>query len=245
MQNVIIKKDMKEEKKYFNSLGHQDDKVNKVNEFDEKLPMDAMLENADTLSASSTSRRDFLKFLGFSSVAATLASCEAPVVKSIPYLNKPETITPGNPTYYASSYFSENVFASLLVKTREGRPILLSSNNNPEYGGGINARCQASVLSLYDSNRLKNPVMKAEETSWESIDKVIVNKLKNTSQKIVLVSSTIISPSTRSYWIILLKNIIILVMFSMMLFLKIVFFHLTKDVLGSLLSQLIDLIKQK
>ena len=189
---------MKEEKKYFNSLGHQDDKVNKVNEFDEKLPMDAMLENADTLSASSTSRRDFLKFLGFSSVAATLASCEAPVVKSIPYLNKPETITPGNPTYYASSYFSENVFASLLVKTREGRPILLSSNNNPEYGGGINARCQASVLSLYDSNRLKNPVMKAEETSWESIDKVIVNKLKNTSQKIVLVSSTIISPSTRS-----------------------------------------------
>ena len=189
---------MKENKKYYNSLGHSTENVNSTNEFDEKLPLDAMLENADTLSASSTTRRDFLKFLGFSSVAATLASCEAPVVKSIPYLNKPETITPGNPTYYASSYFSENVFASLLVKTREGRPILLSSNNNPEYGGGINARCQASVLSLYDSNRLKNPVMKAEETSWESIDKVIVNKLKNTSQKIVLVSSTIISPSTRS-----------------------------------------------
>ena len=99
-----------------------------ANEFDEKLPLDAMLENANSLSASSTTRRDFLKFLGFSSVAATLASCEAPVVKSIPYLNKPEEITPGNPLYYASSYFSENVFASLLVKTREGRPILLNSN---------------------------------------------------------------------------------------------------------------------
>ena len=74
-----------------------------------------MWENADTLSASSTSRRDFLKFLGFGTVAATLA-CEAPVVKSIPYLNKPEEIVPGNPLYYASSYFSENTFASLLVK---------------------------------------------------------------------------------------------------------------------------------
>ena len=139
---------MKKEKKYFNSLNHDVNNINVSNEFEEKLPLDAMMENADTLSASSTTRRDFLKFLGFSSVAATLASCEAPVVKSIPYLNKPEHITPGNPTYYASSYFSENVFASLLVKNREGRPILLSSNNNPEYGGGINARCQASVLSL-------------------------------------------------------------------------------------------------
>tara|TARA_B100001142_G_scaffold330305_1_gene397957 strand:+ start:4130 stop:7162 length:3033 start_codon:yes stop_codon:yes gene_type:complete len=189
---------MKEEKKYFNSLSHSVDKVNGSNEFDEKLPLDAMFENANNLSASSTSRRDFLKFLGFSSVAATLASCEAPVVKSIPYLNKPEHITPGNPTYYASSYFSENVFASLLVKNREGRPILLSSNNNPEYGGGINARCQASVLSLYDSNRLRNPIMNGNESSWSDVDKIIIDRLTNSSKEIVLVTSTIISPSTKS-----------------------------------------------
>ncbi len=137
MQNVIIKNFMKEKKKYFNSLNHDIDHVNGTNEFDEKLSVEAMMENADTLSASSTTRRDFLKFLGFSSVAATLASCEAPVVKSIPYLNKPEEITPGNPVYYASSYFAENVFGSLLVKTREGRPILLNSSHNPKFGGGL------------------------------------------------------------------------------------------------------------
>ena len=65
-QSVIIKRDMKEEKKYFNSLNHSTENVSGKNEFDEKLPLDAMWENADTLSASSTSRRDFLKFLGFS-----------------------------------------------------------------------------------------------------------------------------------------------------------------------------------
>ncbi len=197
MQNVIIKRFMKEEKKYFNSLGHSTKNVSTHNEFDEKLPLEAMWENADTLSASSTSRRDFLKFLGFGTVAATLASCEAPVVKSIPYLNKPEEIVPGNPLYYASSYFAENTFASLLVKTREGRPILLSSNNNPSFGGGINARCQASVLSLYDSNRLKGPLKDNKDISWASLDQEIIQKLNEAKKKIAIVTSTIISPSTK------------------------------------------------
>jgi len=189
---------MKVEKKYFNSLSHDVGNINGSNEFDEKLPLEAMMENADTLSASSTSRRDFLKFLGFSSLAATLASCEAPVVKSIPYLNKPEEIIPGNGLYYASTYFSENVFGSILVKTREGRPILLNSNHNPIYGGGVNARCQASVLSLYDSNRLRNPMKNLSESSWNNIDSEIINKLKKSSKQIVLLTSTIISPSTKS-----------------------------------------------
>ena len=197
MQNVIIKSFMKKEKKYFNSLSHSTKNVSNHNEFDEKLSLDAMWENADTLSASSTSRRDFLKFLGFGTVAATLASCEAPVVKSIPYLNKPEEIIPGNPLYYASTYFAENTFASLLVKTREGRPILLSSNNNPLFGGGINARCQASVLSLYDSNRLKGPLKAGKDISWTNLDKDVVEKLQKNTKSIVVLTSTIISPSTK------------------------------------------------
>lgn len=63
-------------------------------EFSEDLPMEQFLGNND-LDSTSTSRRDFLKFFGFSVAAATLAACEAPVVKSIPYVNKPEDVTPG------------------------------------------------------------------------------------------------------------------------------------------------------
>ena len=44
MQNVIIKGFMKEEKKYFNSLGHSTKNVSNHNEFDEKLPLEAMWE---------------------------------------------------------------------------------------------------------------------------------------------------------------------------------------------------------
>ena len=60
--------------------------------------------------------------------AATLAACETPVVKSIPYTNKPEEITPGVANYYASTYYDGHDFVNVLVKTREGRPIFVKSN---------------------------------------------------------------------------------------------------------------------
>ena len=52
------------------------------NEFIDKLPVDSILEDKKSLEDSSTNRRDFLKYLGFSTSAAVLASCEGPVNKS-------------------------------------------------------------------------------------------------------------------------------------------------------------------
>ena len=57
------------------------------NEFTQNLPTTDFLGNSK-LEETSTPRRDFLKFMGFSVAAATLAACEAPVIKSIPYVNK-------------------------------------------------------------------------------------------------------------------------------------------------------------
>jgi len=45
-----------------------------------------------TWAASSTKRRDFLKYVGLVQLAASLAACEGPVIKSIPYVVKPGTI---------------------------------------------------------------------------------------------------------------------------------------------------------
>ena len=55
------------------------------NEFVEEIPTDEFLGDKDTLENSSTSRRDFLKYIGFTTAAASLAACEGPVRKSIPY----------------------------------------------------------------------------------------------------------------------------------------------------------------
>ena len=76
----------------------------KNNEFFEELPVDEVLgQKADEKDA--TPRRDFLKFMGFGVAAASLAACEAPVRKTIPYLVKPDEIIPGIPNYYASTFF--------------------------------------------------------------------------------------------------------------------------------------------
>ena len=75
------------------------------NEFVEKLPVDDILSDKNSLENSNTNRRDFLKYLGFSTSAAVLASCEGPVHKSVPYVIQPERIRPGISNYYATSMF--------------------------------------------------------------------------------------------------------------------------------------------
>ena len=131
--------------------------ASKEREFQEELPVDEFLAD-DKLKETSTARRDFLKFMGFSIAAATIASCETPVIKSIPYVNKPEDVTPGVANWYASTYYDGNSYASILIKTREARPIHIKGNR--DYGftqGSVNPQIAASVLSLYDSERLQEP----------------------------------------------------------------------------------------
>ena len=161
----------------------------------------ASLLESDNLDEGQTKRRDFLKFMGFSLGAATLAACETPVTKSIPYLNKPEEVTPGVPNYYASTFFDGTDYASILVKTREGRPIKIVGNKNSKLTqGAVNARVNSSVLSLYDSARAKKPMKGGVETSWSTLDSEVIaglQKAADSGSQIVLLTETIISPSTK------------------------------------------------
>lgn len=163
--------------------------------------VDEFLSEND-LSKSTTNRRDFLKFLGFSVTAATIAACETPVIHAIPYVNKPENVTIGVPTYYASTYYDGTDYAGVLVKTREGRPILIKGNR--KYGisaGSITPRVNASVLSLYDGSRLKGPVDNGVETTWSGIDGKINGELSAIAErggKIVFLTGTLISPSSQA-----------------------------------------------
>ncbi len=200
----VSQKIMANETKYWKGLAHlnNDTTVAEQNqkEFAEYIPVEEFVSEKSTLEAG-TSRRDFLKFLGFSTVAATLAACEAPVTKAVPYVNRPEEITPGVANWYASTFFDGHDYSSIIVKTREGRPIKIEGNSLSKITmGATNARTQASVLSLYDSTRVRAPKMKAgnvwADKTWSEVDSAIGDKLKG-AKGIAIVSSTIISPSTR------------------------------------------------
>lgn len=169
------------------------------NEFVEEIPVDDFLGDKDTLESTSTNRRDFLKYVGFSTAAASLAACEGPVIKSIPYVVAPENIVPGVANYYATSIANGFDFASILVKTREGRPIKVENNTYAKVNGGANARVQASVLSLYDSTRLQGPVAEGEEVDWDTLDarvKAAIGAARTSGKQIALLTQTYASPST-------------------------------------------------
>ena len=170
------------------------------NEFTESIPVDEFLGDKENLSATSTNRRDFLKYVGFSTAAASLAACEGPVKKSIPYVVQPESIVPGVANYYATSIADGFDFASILVKTREGRPIKIENNDRAKVNGGANARVNASVLSLYDSTRLQGPTFEGNAISWDDFDNRVKGGLtaaSNSGKQIALLTQTYASPSTK------------------------------------------------
>jgi len=165
------------------------------NEFPEPIPIEDVLSGSG-LSAK-TPRRDFLKALGFGVGAVTLAACQkVPVHKSIPYLIRPEEVTPGVANYYVSSFEGQPI----LVKTREGRPIKVEGNPADMLTkGGVSAQGQASVLDLYNSGRLQYPLMNGDQTDWNTLDSFVKEQLtaiKAGGKKIRLVSATVYSPST-------------------------------------------------
>ncbi len=169
---------------------------NAEKEFADDLPIkDAYGDNSE---AEEPTRRDFLKVMGFSVAAVSLAACETPVKNAIPYVNQPEEIVPGIPNYYASTFAQGGDYCSVLVKTREGRPIYVEGNALSSLTRGkVNARVSASVLSLYDNEKAKFPTKKGEEIKWDKADQEISNALASASGTVYVVTNSILSPSTK------------------------------------------------
>ncbi len=163
------------------------------NEFKEELPF---VEDHSGFLQAKAPRRDFLKYLGFSTAAAAVAaSCEMPIKKAIPFANKPEDIVPGIADYYATTYVQDGDVVSVVAKVRDGRPIKLEGNTlSPITGGGTSARVQAAVLDLYDTARLRFPTIAGKEATFEAVDKAVAAELAG---NVVLVTSSITSPTTK------------------------------------------------
>ena len=192
--------------KYWQSFGEVNDPENlkKLNqdEFQEELPFEGFDDKG--LIDAKAPRRDFLKYLGFSTAAATLAaSCKIPVRKAVPYANKPENLIPGVPKYYATTYVQDGDVVPVVAKVRDGRPIKIEGNTMAYTGGGTSARSQASVLDLYDMYRAKFPIHKTKDgkvnevPSFEQFDKMVGDAVTAAGGSVVLLTSTIVSPSTK------------------------------------------------
>jgi molybdopterin-containing oxidoreductase family iron-sulfur binding subunit len=112
---------------------------------------------------------------------------------------QPEEIIPGVADYYATTIADGYDFANILIKTREGRPIKVENNTSAGAVTGANARVHASVLSLYDNLRLKNPKIDKKEASWNDVHAKVKASLAEAKAKggqVVVLTNTTASPST-------------------------------------------------
>ncbi|HPE43170.1 MAG TPA: hypothetical protein PKV88_03730, partial [Bacteroidales bacterium] len=192
------------EQKYFRSLEELKLDVRPETENKPLGDRQFIFEMQQELKKSTTaSRRDFLKVFGFTVASAAIASsCEQPVRKAIPLLIQPDEIVPGKASYYASTFFDGIDYCPVVVKVRDGRPIKIEGNKASSLTqGGTNARTQAAVLGLYDNSRYRQPQAAGNASSWEEVDQAIIsqlNAIKAKGGKVVVLSGTIISPSTKA-----------------------------------------------
>jgi MoCo/4Fe-4S cofactor protein with predicted Tat translocation signal len=172
-------------------------------EFKDELPFADI--DGKTLLEAETPRRDFLKYLGFSTAAATLAaSCKIPQRRVVPFANKPEDVFPGVAKYYATTYVQDGDVVPAIAKVRDGRPIKIEGNYMCSFTkGGTSPRMQASVLDLYDMYRLPHPKRKAgdkfeEIPGFDQLDKMVSDAIAGLAgAPLVLLTSTITSPTTK------------------------------------------------
>lgn len=165
------------------------------------------LKEEDDSANEGWARREFLKLMGASLAMATAGCIRRPVEKIIPYNKQPEEVVLGVPNFYTTTYFDGSEAIGVLVKTREGRPLKIEGNpSHPISQGGTTARAQASLLGLYDPDRLRAPKKNLFNEkrsnkdgigiSWDDMDKNISEQLKKGA--VVVLTGALTSPATRS-----------------------------------------------
>ncbi len=151
---------------------------------------------------SELERRDFLKVVSTTFAAASLtAACgRLPERLTIPYAQKPEEVTPGKALYYATVCRACPAGCSVLMKSRDGRPIKVEGNpEHPVSHGGVCAIGQASVLNLYDGDRCKKPQLAGKDSDWKTVDAEVTKALtayKTDGSKLALLSRRVSGPGS-------------------------------------------------
>jgi molybdopterin-containing oxidoreductase family iron-sulfur binding subunit len=133
---------------------------------DREFPQQAIGWSEDEDSVEG--RRNFLKLMGASLALGGLAACtRQPTEQITPYVRQPEDLIPGRPLFYATGMTLHGVAKGVLAESHEGRPTKIEGNpEHPGTLGAADAFLQASVLGLYDPDRLQNPLYNGEIRPW-------------------------------------------------------------------------------
>lgn len=149
------------------------------------------------------SRRDFFGLVGAAAALAATVACDRKGQGTVvPYTKRPVEVTPGVANYYASAFQEGRRVYPVLVKTREGRPILVTGNDeHPGVKGKTSPRAMADVLRLYDPDRLRAPKLNGRVLGWAEAETSLHQALraaKDAAKPVLLLSGALASPSRKA-----------------------------------------------
>ena len=164
------------------------------------------------LPTDGLSRRRFLGLVGATAALAATAACSKVDRGTIvPYTKRPIEVVPGVANYYASTFQEGRSVYRVLVKTREGRPIHITGNDeDPRSKGKTSPRAMADILRLYDPDRLRAPKVEGREATWEEASAKVTRALaaaKSAGKPVILLTGAVPSPSRRAVIAALKENL--------------------------------------
>ncbi|UCE61306.1 MAG: 4Fe-4S dicluster domain-containing protein [Phycisphaerales bacterium] len=168
----------------------------------QRLKAEALPSRSENLAPpDEITRRDALRVLmgASSALALGLTGCERkPRRQIISRATGPEWQRPGEAVYYSSTWTDGDFPYGLMLKTVDGRPIKIEGNpDHPVNREGSTVGMQASVLSLYDPDRLRAPHDEMGAVSWEAVDLRVVEGLRRASS-VVLMTRANLGPTERA-----------------------------------------------
>jgi Fe-S-cluster-containing dehydrogenase component/anaerobic selenocysteine-containing dehydrogenase len=165
-----------------------------------KQMRDRVFGGNEDFPLSEISRRRFLSLLSASTALALGSSCSTIDRGTIvPYTKRPGEIIPGVATWYASTFQEGWISQGVLVKTREGRPILIEGNpEHPVSRGTVSLRAMGDLLGLYDPDRLRAPSQKGAPSTWKEAEQALMKALNGArlgNRSVLLLTGAVVSPS--------------------------------------------------
>jgi Fe-S-cluster-containing dehydrogenase component/anaerobic selenocysteine-containing dehydrogenase len=157
----------------------------------------------DLPPSAGLSRRDFFSLVGATTALAASVACERKGQTTVvPYTKRPVEVIPGVANFYASTFQEGRRIYPVLVKTREGRPIHVTGNNEHNgVKGKTSPRAMADVLRLYDPDRLRAPRFQGRGVSWADAESRLGNALRRAKAEgrgVLLLTGAVASPSRKA-----------------------------------------------
>ncbi len=160
--------------------------------------------NPIEMTPEGISRRRFLALLGASAALASGVTGCSKIDRGtiVPYTRKPLGVVPGIADHYASTFQEGMTAYSVLVKTREGRPIHIEGNDeHPLFRGKTSLRTIADILRLYDPDRLRQPLVDGRPATWEQAEAKVLAALreaKDAGKPVIVFTGAVLSPTRRA-----------------------------------------------